>query len=152
MGGTSYERKRYLADPNRRNSAKKWYEANKVRALATRLTYAQQHPEIVRAAKRRYVARHGHYTRRLNQAIPKWTNFVAIWWFYEERDRLIVETGIKHHVHHIVPISNDWVCGLHNEFNLQVTTAKENLSMSNRFWPDMPEFLDQSVRYKKLRN
>lgn len=142
----AYEHKRYLTDPRRREAPKKWYVTNRARALQKFAAYAQTNPEVVRAAKRRYVALHGHYSRRLNQAAVRWADIDAVYLVYKERDRLTSLTGVKHHVDHIVPIRNDWVCGLHNEFNLQVTTAAENLSKNNRYWPDMPDTLDRSVR------
>lgn len=47
-------------------------------------------------------------------------------------------TGVKWHVDHVVPLQSKIVCGLHNEFNLAVITARENTSKGNRRWPDMP--------------
>jgi hypothetical protein len=47
-------------------------------------------------------------------------------------------TGIAYQVDHIIPLQSKYVCGLHNEFNLRVITAKENNIKGNRFWPDMP--------------
>lgn len=47
-------------------------------------------------------------------------------------------TGEKWEVDHIVPLQSKLVCGLHNEFNLQVITQRENSSKRNYRWPDMP--------------
>ncbi len=52
---------------------------------------------------------------------------------YEERDAKTKETGIDHHVDHIVPILGKKVCGIHNEFNLQVIIKQENQKKSNKF-------------------
>ena len=81
---------------------------------------------------------HGHYSRRLKQAAVQWADIEKILLFYVERDLKTEETGILHQVDHIVPIKNPTVCGLHNEFNLQVIPKLENLSKGNRTWPDKP--------------
>ena len=47
-------------------------------------------------------------------------------------------TGEDWEVDHIVPLQSNIVCGLHNEFNLQVITKSANSSKRNYYWPDMP--------------
>jgi len=66
------------------------------------------------------------------QAIPKWANLEQIKKIYEESNKISLETGIKHHVDHIIPLQGKNVCGLHVENNLRIISALENSRKSNR--------------------
>lgn len=69
--------------------------------------------------------------RRLR--IPPWADRNAIAATYREARRLTIETGVVHHVDHIVPIQGRLVSGLHVENNLCVLVATENVRKHNKF-------------------
>ena len=126
----------YRANPEQhaRTSAA-WREANAEAYAATvrkaRSVWAKRHPEKVNA---RNAARHA----RARDVTPTWASKVGIEGVYAQAARRTRETGIKHHVDHIVPLKHPLVQGLHCEANLQVISAIENVTKGNRYWPDMP--------------
>lgn len=79
------------------------------------------------------------------KAIPKWCDKQKVEAIYEECARITKETGVIHHVDHIVPLQSSYVCGLHCESNLKIITSSENQRKLNTHWPDMPDRLDRSV-------
>lgn len=67
---------------------------------------------------------------------PGWiteANNAAIMATYDKARLLTKETGIEHHVDHIIPLQGSLVSGLHVPENLQILTAAENLGKSNSF-------------------
>ena len=68
-----------------------------------------------------------------DKSMPAWANKNAMAEFYILARQLTEDTGIKHEVDHIIPSNHKLVCGLHNEFNLQVLTKVENIYKSNKF-------------------
>ena len=66
-------------------------------------------------------------------ASPVWADRAKIKEIY--KDCVLKSSGgkVRHEVDHIVPLRGKNVCGLHNEFNLQVITATDNRAKSNKF-------------------
>jgi hypothetical protein len=60
------------------------------------------------------------------KAIPSWASL-------EEIAKLYSQRKVDEHVDHIYPLQSSWVCGLHVKENLQILSADENLSKSNKY-------------------
>lgn len=132
-----------------RNAVKRWTAANKGRVAEKCKEWWQKNPEkdAIYKRERRASGRHNYAAdsaksarRRAQQskATPVWSDPRKVASFYESADTLNMLIGEWHHVDHIVPLRSKLVCGLHNEFNLQILPAIENHRKSNLFWPDMP--------------
>ena len=84
---------------------------------------------------KQYYITKGHLRAKgVKQAKPKWLteeHEFFIEEIYSLRDLRTELTGVVHHVDHIIPLKGKDVCGLHVPWNLQVITAKDNLSKSN---------------------
>ena len=95
--------------------------------------------ELIAFIRSRYV-KPGSFTYALKtrpslvRRTPAWADVAAIHSIYRECERLTRETGVLHHVDHIVPLQGRRVSGLHVEANLQILTAAENTAKGNR-WP-----------------
>jgi hypothetical protein len=69
--------------------------------------------------------------RRLRRA--PWADATAIRAIYASAKRLTQETGVPHHVDHIIPLQGALVSGLHVHTNLQVLPAVDNIKKLNRY-------------------
>jgi 5-methylcytosine-specific restriction endonuclease McrA len=110
-------------------SSKEYYANNKD---AIRL----KAKEYYEANKGRFNAWSKKYKLRKIQRTPKWlTNedYLKIESLYELSQRLSMDTGILHHVDHIIPLKGGLVSGLHTPDNLQVIPWMCNLQKSNKF-------------------
>ena len=100
--------------------------------------YKKDNPHIRNAsgARRRAIKK---------QSIPEWYNKEKVDAIYEECSKVSQETGVKHHVDHIIPLTSNYVCGLHSIENLQILPGYDNHQKHNTYWPDMPDKLDRAV-------
>ena len=123
---------------------KAWAKANpeKIRAYGQKAVKAwlERNPEypsnFYKANKERYVAARARRRAAQDSATPTWLTAIdkaMIQEMYDVSEARYIQTGIKHHVDHIVPINGKGVAGMHVPWNLQVITAHENLSKGWRF-------------------
>lgn len=128
-----------------RATNKDWYESNKEQIKTKSKNYYEINKEKIRERTKEYakeyqknnkskVAARASKRRALKlSATPFWADLERIAEVFKECERISKETGIKHHVDHIVPLKHSRVCGLHIHTNLQILSAKDNQTKSNRF-------------------
>lgn len=132
------------ADVLRELEQERWWDENQHKVLQWKKEYSLEF--VVAKLKEMGLQRQAAQL----QATPHWADPKKIDAIYAEAARLTRETGVPHHVDHMVPIQGPiakygpfrgmrLVYGLHCEANLQILPGTENLSKGNRYWPDMPE-------------
>ena len=104
----------------------KWYQDNKEHRQEYDAKWKRENKGLMNAhsAKRR--------AAKL-QATPAWADLTKIKALYVAAAVESKRWAIHLHVDHIVPLQNGLVCGLHVPDNLQIITAKENLSKNNKY-------------------
>jgi hypothetical protein len=121
---------------NRLLSKRKYRENNREKSRKADLARQKMYPE-------RYAARAAMRRAYKKGCTPKWANESLMLAVYAKARELSIGSDIKYEVDHIVPLKSDLVCGFHCEDNLQILSESENRIKSNRYWPDMPEELDE---------
>jgi hypothetical protein len=142
---SEYAKQYRKANPEKvQELAKAWAKANpeKIRGYMQKASKAwhERNPDYLsnfyKANKERYVAARARRRAAQDSATPAWLTAIdkaMIQEMYDVSEARYIQTGIKHHVDHIVPINGKSVAGMHVPWNLQVITAHENLSKGWRF-------------------
>ena len=138
---TDNERRKLLPKTEASKAAgRRYYERNKeaVKARADtrpteekrrhRAKYTKNNPEQhkIKCNARR---------RRHREATPAWLTKQQredIKQLYVQAQKISKLTGVRYEVDHIIPLTNDSVCGLHVPWNLQVISKTENLKKANK--------------------
>ena len=135
-------RRRRIANPEKfKKQSLDYYYRNKESCLNKLKEYRQKNSSKIKSRvdkyyenkKSEYLARCRLRQTRLIQKTPLWADIDAIKDIYAERELISRETGILHHVDHIIPLQGKTVSGLHVENNLQIIPAKINLSKHAKY-------------------
>lgn len=86
----------------------------------------------------KYRVYRANYRASKLKATPVWSDKEKVKKIYALAEQHRALTGEVVHVDHMVPLVHRLVCGLHNEFNLQIVIDGYNLKKNNHTWPDMP--------------
>lgn len=79
------------------------------------------------------------YIRKVVLSYPPWVDRKELEEIWKECRRREIETGVRHVIDHIVPISHPMVSGLSVPWNLRVVTFAVNASKGNRWDPNQLE-------------
>lgn len=128
------------ANPDRaRERARRSHAKNQAERVIKNRLHRQANPGKNAAWRKTYYernkAKHLAGVRRrqaaLIQRLAPWADLGAIEAIYIEAARISKETGIPHHVDHVIPLQGATVSGLHVETNLEIITATRNLEKGN---------------------
>lgn len=132
---TREERERLQKEYRRR-----WFEDNRDRVYACGKAWRENNEQRYRKRLSEACRRHKHLFAARNAkrraakvcATPPWSDLPVIRGIYKQSRQITEETGVRHHVDHIVPLISPVVCGLHVSWNLRVIPAKINHIKGNR--------------------
>lgn len=140
---------------SRRASLNKWKKKNAAKHAEYVKKSKQKKPELYHLFSKAWVERnpekrkqlvHKYYDKnkakvlacvnlrrtRLLQACPWWVDIKEITRIYSQRRKISLDTGVPHHVDHIVPLRGKSVCGLHVPWNLRIIPATDNRRKGSR--------------------
>jgi 5-methylcytosine-specific restriction endonuclease McrA len=111
-----------------RYRAKVWREANRDKHAINNKIWKARNPS-------KNTANTARYKSKKLSATPSWLDAIQLAQIEEFYDIAVcrtMQTGVQHHVDHIIPLQGNGVSGLHVPWNLQVLTAFENISKKNK--------------------
>jgi len=120
-----------------------WTAKNKDKVIAYKAVWHQENKEYVAKQHSKWQEDNRGKVNATNakrhaaklQRTPKWLTreqLKEIEDIYTKAAKLTKETGIKHHVDHIMPLQGKEISGLHVPWNLQILTAIENIKKGTK--------------------
>lgn len=95
--------------------------------------YGRQHYQL---NKHSYAESEARRRASKKKATPSWLSknqkeqIKYLYWLAQDLSKVAEE---KYQVDHIVPLQNDYVCGLHVPWNLQILSERDNYAKGNKF-------------------
>jgi 5-methylcytosine-specific restriction endonuclease McrA len=128
---------------NSRETNRASYAKSRVKILEKKKLQRLENPERFKVQEKKYYdkfpakirAKGGRRRASKESATPSWLNAIQnaqIAEFYELATAREMQTGIKYHVDHIIPLQGKNVRGLHVPWNLQILTQVENIRKNNK--------------------
>lgn len=123
---------------------KQWYKDNKETEAIKSKAWRDLNKEPIKERMHLYYKANKekfcYFNRLRNHNInkhqtPLWAEISLMKELYRKAKKISRIEGIQYHVDHIIPIKGKLVSGLHVINNLQIITAKDNISKHNKFTP-----------------
>lgn len=119
---------------------KRYFEKNKNSRIATLMEWRKNNPERIQQVKENWYNNNqalrnsysAKWRRECRRATPDWANFEKITEIYDESTQRTKQSGISHHVDHIVPVQGKHVTGLHIHQNMRIIPATDNVKKRAR--------------------